>query len=71
VSEIFKKVTNECNKNQKNGIVLFEGSADCPKIIYTYIDSPESIQKANETYDMIFDQVLNSQSWKDKKKRNN
>jgi hypothetical protein len=51
-------------KEHKKSFVLYEKSVTCPKIIYTYIDSPESVQKLNEVYDMIFDQVLKSESWK-------
>jgi hypothetical protein len=51
-------------KNQNISIILADRSADCPKITYTFTDSPESVQKLNEVYDMIFDQVLKSESWK-------
>lgn len=54
-------------KEYEKSIVFCEKSSNCPKIIYTYINSPESIQKANETYNIIFDQLLKSQSWKNKK----
>ena len=64
------KIKNSINmaKTKSKSVVFCEKSANCPKIVYTYIDSPESIQKVNETYDMIFDAVLKSQSWKDYKK---
>jgi len=63
------EVINKYNKNQKDGIVLFKGFKDCPRIVYNYVDSPESIQKMNRAYDILFESVLKSQNWKDRKKR--
>jgi hypothetical protein len=56
-------------KEGEKSIVFCEKSANCPKMIYNYIDSTESVRATNETYDWIFDQVLKSDSWKNRNKK--